>query len=187
MKKLLLALLLLACHRSGEPDLGTFTRGMEEYLQARGDLCLGKPSWPVEVTARDRAAGARDALQMPVLRRLGVVAVDEVDGVQRYHLTDLGMRSYRESRGDFCAARLTLDRVVGWEANGRDRYDHATVRYTYRVAAAPWMADAQARRVFPAVERVIRGAGRAELTQDFVRVQSRWVARELAPGLANRP
>ena len=48
-----------------------FTRAMNTYLEKRGDLCLAKSSWPIDVTQHEIDIGARNAVQMPVLERLG--------------------------------------------------------------------------------------------------------------------
>src|ERR1700759_3904937 len=55
------------------PSRETFTQGMLSYLAVRGDLCLGK-EFPIDVTERERQAGARNAVQMPVLEHLGLVS-----------------------------------------------------------------------------------------------------------------
>ncbi len=143
---------LSACSRSGEPSASTasaeptadhFVAGMKDYLAKRGDLCLAKNEWPIDLTQREIDAGARNALQMPVLERLGLASstVAEVDvkddnevshhmKVRRYALTETGKQFYltreqprpdggKETRGDFCAAKLSLDKVVHWEARRR--------------------------------------------------------------------
>ena len=44
-----------------EPSRADFTRGMQAYLEQRGDLCVGRPSWPIDVPDRGGAVGAPDA------------------------------------------------------------------------------------------------------------------------------
>ena len=182
-----------------------FRAGLEEYLHRRGDLCVDRPSWPIDVTDADRAAGSRDARQLPVLARLGVVEGHQVSrrskddpraapvAVTRYQLTALGGLSYidrhtrkpvdpndEEAQPDFCMARLSLADVVGWELRPNDiTPTSATVSYTYRADAPAWARDPEAERVFPAVARVLAGAGKATLTEGFTLTPSGWVADEL--------
>ncbi len=46
---------------------------MQAFLADHGDLCLAMYTWPREVTAEDRESNSNEAVQMPVLERLGVV------------------------------------------------------------------------------------------------------------------
>jgi hypothetical protein len=192
---------LAACTRAPEPSLEVFTQAMNTYLAERGHLCLAKRLWPIDVTQQDVDVGARNALQMPVLERLGLVSSSvaqvEVDdegtlhrmAVRRYVLTDAG-RTYFVRRGpakagegasagsDFCAARLSLDRIVDWKVDAEPGSPtrRATVTYTYRVDAAPWTKDAGAQRVFPVVAGIVRGAGTARLQETFAQTDTGWVA-----------
>jgi hypothetical protein len=89
-------------------------------------------------------------------------------------------------------AKLTLEKVTDWQLTDRGAGQRgALVHYTYRVDAAPWTTDPDARRVFPMVDRVIRGAGRAELEEGFTLTADGWVANELlpvpSPPVARRP
>ena len=203
---------LTACSRSGEPSASTasteptadhFVAGMQDYLAKRGDLCLAKNEWPIDLTQREIDAGARNALQMPVLERLGLASstVAEVDvkddnevshhmKVRRYALTETGKQFYvmreqlrpdggKETRGDFCAARLSLDKVVHWELGGEGKERHAIVSYTNQVKAAPWTGDAELQKVLPVVAQVIRGAGSAQLQEKFKMTETGWVAVDL--------
>jgi hypothetical protein len=137
---------------------------------------------------------------MPVLERLGLVtgtdAVAEIateDGpvktdVRRYTLTPEGLRYYlpRDTRPgkpasyDFCAAKVTLDKVVGWDAPTTQMVGaHTTVEYTYRAEPAAWTNDPEAMRVFPMVARVLHGAGSDRLKEGFTLTNKGWVADEL--------
>jgi hypothetical protein len=204
---LLLTLVLSAlagCRDQRAPTAATFERGLNDYLRVRGDLCLGltKEQWPVDVWPGSPSAHDRNALQMPVLEKLGLVsssnAISETTTeagrrrtpVRRYQLTDTGRAFYRQRPGlagapgvsDFCVARLTLDQLASWQLTDRGNgAQRALVHYTYRVDAAPWTADPDARRVFPMVDRVIRGAGSAELEEGFTLTADGWVANELVP------
>jgi hypothetical protein len=217
-RRCLLTFLLLAlagCHRKPGLDAASLGQGIETYLAQRGDLCIARQGWPVDVRASDRAVRTRDATQMPVLERLGVVEGHEIDvratsdegapvvvPVTRYELTERGRRSYidrrtrrpiepragtaaPEGQADLCVARVSLDRVVSWEASPGNR---VSVSYTYKIDAASWMRDPEALRVFPAIARVIAGAGKAELKESLVLTGAGWVAVELgAPPAASAP
>ena len=137
---------------------------MERYLAEQGNLCLGKYDWPIEVSAHDIGVGTRDAVQMPVLEKLGLVVSSSIPAtgregepvrtaaVTRYALTEAGRKFYLnksttsavpggakvEHRGDFCAAKLSLDRIIGWDELKADAgRREMVVTYTYRIAAAP--------------------------------------------------
>jgi hypothetical protein len=208
MKKCSLHLLCLialgACTANANRE--ELTRGMNAYLAKRGDLCLAKYDWPIDVTPAEFAAGARNAVQMPVLQKLGLVGVSEVSvetktdhavvatKVKRYQLTESGKKHYliRElrtvtadgsktvRRGDFCVARLSLDKIVAWDPPASDSARKETVvSYTYTVEAAPWLKDPDARRVFPMVDRVVQGARVAQLREAFALTKEGWVAKDL--------
>jgi hypothetical protein len=193
-----LALLAGCGPNKRELNQANLTRAMNDYLAKRGDLCLAKTSWPVLVTEAESQAGSRNALQMPVLERLGLVeGVDAMAGqahARRYQLTAEGRKyylpraphkaaavsRYADAGHDFCAARLSLDKVVGWEASAKPgATNQAVVTYTYKVQPAPWTADAALRAVFPMVDAVIRGAGTLQLKEPVVLGAAGWEARDL--------
>jgi hypothetical protein len=205
----IVALAMLAGCSDHKRDLNAanLTQAMNDYLARRGDLCLAKNSWPVFVTEAESHAGSRNALQMPVLERLGLatgtdamveqVGEDDVKTqahARRYDLTAEGKKyflarpahksptgnRFAEAGHDFCAAHLALDRVVGWEPStvpGTAR--EAVVTYTYKVDAAPWAADQSVRAVFPMVDTVIRGAGTMQLKESVVLGAHGWEAKDL--------
>jgi hypothetical protein len=191
------------------------TPAVRKYVNEHTDLCVGKPAWPRLVTDDDRRANTNDALQMPVLERLGLVesadvspssvpqaagagaagsapsaASDPAAPVKRYSLTAKGRKFYlrkkmaalgahgrpMERTSDFCVAHLSLDRVIKWtppaEAHG---HLETVVSYTYQVKAADWTADPQARKVFPVVDRIIRGAGNVLMTATLQAQNDTWV------------
>ena len=204
---------LAACTRSDEPNAKVLTAAMNTYLAQRGDLCLAKTTWPIDVTQDEIDSGARNALQMPVLERLGLVAstVAEVDvaddqgtkhhmKVRRFALTDAGRKYYVRraapkgagaspttgatavaAKGDFCAAKLSLDHIVKWDVRkpSGSTPRQAVVTYTYRIDAAPWTRDAEAQKVFPVVAGVVRGAGSAQLEETFSLTDAGWVSVDL--------
>jgi hypothetical protein len=94
---------------------------------------------------------------------------------KRYSLTAKGQQYYLKKKhtivgphdqptvhdADFCVAHLTLDKVVKWSPP-EPVHNHleTLVKYTYHIIkAADWMADPEARQVFPIVDRIIRGQG----------------------------
>lgn len=162
-----------------QPSRDALRDAVKRYLFDHGDLCMGKFSWPRDVTPEDLSAKTNDAVQLPVLERLGLVTSTNIlstsaatgDAGKRYSLTDKGRRYYLQKKhvtlgahdqpalhdADFCVAHLSLDDVVKWsppeEVNG---HLQTLVQYTYHVQAADWMADPQAREVFPVADRIIR-------------------------------
>ncbi len=190
------AALLAGCQHEATVDPGALHAATELYLARHGDLCLGKPRWPIDVTPAEARAHARDAVQMPVLQHLGLVQAEDIalpataeapaTAATRYTLTPEGQKYFIARKtatgtaapADFCAAHLTLDRIVGWAPEpGHPAADGGpvVVTYTYHVQPAPWAADADAQRVFPMVARVVQGAGSLQLRQAFTHGPEGWV------------
>lgn len=192
-----------ACCHSMEPTRDNLRPALQKYLREKGDLCLGKFDWPIDVSEHDREIGTRDALQMPVLEKIGIVisskgsakrmegGSEKIVPVTRYKLTKTGKKFYlaRETiqvsadgkktvhRGDFCAGKLSLDSIVGWDAPQTvGDHQEATVAYTYKFAAADWTRNPEIRKVFPMVDRIVNGAGTMQLKQLFRLTKNGWVA-----------
>ena len=91
--------------------------------------------------------------------------------------TTLGIHGdAEEHRGDFCVASLTLDQVVKWTPPDDPKLQaERIVSYTYRIKAADWMSDADARKVFPIVDRIIRGEGKLQMTATVELKDGQWV------------
>ena len=195
-----------------EAFLGTLTdhdvaqrEGLKKYLSAQGHVCVGKFNWPIEVSQRDFQHNARDAVQMPVLEKLGLVTstVDSAqrvvgdDGatetipVKRYELTRAGRKSYVDkditTRGqgatpiehhkDLCAAKLTLDKIVRFEESlSTAGVRQGTIFYTYHVTATGWALSADAQKVFPLVARIIKGDRTLQLEQRMQLGPDGWTA-----------
>jgi hypothetical protein len=194
---------------AGAPTAAEFTRGVQEYLDRRGDLCVGRPRWPIDVP--EGARSGPDAVQLPVLERLGVVTstvlAERRDGVatpfnvRRYRLTTTGRAHYidRQTRlpasledpradehADFCVLKLALDKVTKWQVQAGGA-EAALVSYTYRVDAPPWVRDPSFQKVFPAVTRLVAGERGAELVEGFTRTPDGWTANELLPRSGTAP
>lgn len=196
---------------TGFPSRLTLVADVTSYLADHGDLCVGKYTWPRYVTEADRRDGSNDAVQLPVLQRLGLVESTTVtpagaavkvhatnarqpgaaEPVERYSLTGkgreyylhktrvvLGAHGHPVSRdADLCVARLSLDRVVKWSPPERvNGHVETIVWYTYHIKAAKWMADPQARSVFPVVDRIIRGQGSLLMSVTVQLRDGKWVA-----------
>ena len=161
-------------------------------------LCLGMYDWPIDLTEAEAGAGARDAVQLPVFEKLGLAkstvvsaprSTENPDGaIKRYALTDEGRKYLRPHphtgrdgavhAHDFCVARISLDKVESWQLDTREaQHPAATVSYSYHIEPAPWLEDADAKRVLPMVARVINGAdGRMLMRQGFTLASNGWVA-----------
>ena len=190
---------------------------VKAFLADHGDLCLAWYTWPRELTADEQQTGMNEAVQLPVLERLGIVQSEEIPAsvpkqtaahaigvvssapvsaqqapsapTKRYTLTAKGRQYYLQKRrtvlnvhgqpeehdADFCVAHLTLDKVVKWSApepiNG---HLETTVRYSYHIKAANWMADPEAQKVFPVVDRIIRGQGNLLMSATAQSQDGRW-------------
>jgi hypothetical protein len=206
---LLAVMLCAACHsNTNDPQAANrenFTTAVNDFLAKRGHLCLGKYDWPVYVVDADKEAGTRDAVQMPVLEKLGLVAGKDmmVEGedqgkklvahARQYQLTTEGQKYYLHipeviatatqrvtHPADFCVATLTLDKVVGWEKPvQRNGETMTSVLYTYKIDPAPWAKDPDFLRVFPVVQRAIEGQGRQQLREGMHLTSNGWVADEI--------
>jgi len=189
--KVVLAAASLTCATGAQasatdPKQKELTHAVQAFLADHGDLCLALYTWPREVTAEDRESNSSEAVQMPVLERLGLVQSVELRepaareaATMRYSLTAEGQQYFlRKKRttldihsqpeqhdADFCVAHLTLDKVVKW-SSPVPVHSHleTVVQYTYHIKAAPFLSDPEARKVFPMVDRIVRGAGTLMMT-----------------------
>ncbi len=88
------------------PSQAKLASALEKYLAQQGNLCLGKFDWPIDVSQIDFETGTRDAVQMPVLEKLGLVTSTDTSVVRRqedeqktvpakrYDLTEIGKKFY---------------------------------------------------------------------------------------------
>jgi hypothetical protein len=195
MKTILILLAALAATNAQAASKAQ-AAGLSKYLAQRGDVCVGKFDWPIDVAPGDAEAGSRDAVQLPVLQQLGLV--ESVDGmvtrinaegvsqevpVQRYSLTEAGKKFYLkretttvsptgekiERQGDFCVGKLSLAKLVAWDAATE------TASYTYKFATAPWMREASAQQAFPMIAYIMKGEGQLQMKQRLRLDHGRWV------------
>lgn len=189
-----------ASNPGSAPSEKDLAPAVKAFLADHGDLCLAWYTWPRELTAEQQHSGLNEAVQLPVLERLGLVKSTEVPALQpgatsaglsrRYSLTAKGQRYYLEKKrttlgvhgetqahdGDFCVAQLSLDKVVKWTPP-EQLHGHleTLVKYTYRIKSADWISDEEARKVFPMVDRIVRGAGKLEMTATVQQQDGKWV------------
>ena len=178
------------------PSRENFEAGLRTFLANGNDqLCLAMYDWPIDLTEAEAGANARHAVQLPVFEKLGLAkstivsvpkSADNPDGaIKRYALTDEGRKYYKPHahtgrdgtahQNDFCVAQISLDHVDSWDLD--KQHSAATVSYSYHIAPAPWMQDADARRVLPMVAKVIAGAGGGlKMRQGFTLNDKGWVA-----------
>jgi len=64
------------------PDQKQLTQAVKAFLADHGDLCMAKYSWPRDVIPGDEKTDPNDAIQLPVLERLGVVRSVEIPNPQ---------------------------------------------------------------------------------------------------------
>jgi hypothetical protein len=201
---------LAGCHNpeAQAPTRDNFTAALNDYLAQRGHLCVAKYDWPIVVTDADVQARGLDAQQMPFLEKLGLAAGLDTrvtrkgaDGTvatlaaREYTLTAEGQKYWLQvpvvvatptqrvtHPADLCVAKLSLDRLFGWEKpqtiNGRSV---TSVLFSYRIVdPAPWMQTPDARRAFPMAMRAIDNAGTLQLRLGIHLTPEGWVADELS-------
>ena len=204
---LLILALLAACQdkQALAPTRANFTAAVADYLAQRGNLCVAKYDWPIAVADADRQTRSLDAQQMPALEALGLVTSRAASVTRHgasaalpgreYALTPEGQKYYLHvpvvvatptehvvHPADFCVAKLSLDRVFGWEKpqtiNGRVV---SSVLFSYRIVdPAPWMSTQDARRAFPMAMRAIANAGTLQLRLGVHLTDKGWIADELS-------
>jgi hypothetical protein len=160
------------------------------------------------VTDLDRQARSLDAQQMPFLEKLGLATARDTqvtrqaaDGTattlaaREYALTAEGQKYYLHvpvvvstptqritHPADLCVAKLSLDRLFGWEKPQTiDGRSVTSVLFSYRIVdPAPWMQTPDARRAFPMAMRAIDNAGTLQLRLGLHLTPEGWVADELS-------
>ncbi|HWU98477.1 MAG TPA: hypothetical protein VN114_08195, partial [Oxalicibacterium sp.] len=86
----------------------------------------------------------------------------------------------KEIPGDFCAGRMTLDKVVSWKpVKEVDGKKHTVVTYTYNIDATEWAKKPELQKVFPMVDYVVNGGRKVQLKEGFVLTQEGWKSVDL--------
>lgn len=199
---ILMAVLLAGCNQPDAASEANFRTALDKHLEARGDLCIGRHSWPVDVPDLPIAGQLRDGIQMPALEHAGLVAhvnaemtLRHQDGSSetvkalRYDLTRKGRQFVKAhpqtaahgtdaAQPDLCYGHVRLAKVTGWDKPHKTDNSPAqlatTVRYTYTIDAAPWAYDAAVQGAFPVLARVIKGNNSMMLTQAMVATGGGW-------------
>jgi hypothetical protein len=201
---------LSGCHdpQAQAPTRDNLTAALEDYLAQRGHLCVAKYDWPIVVTDVDRQARSLDAQQMPFLEKLGLATSRDTQvtrkaaggaattlAAREYALTAEGQKYYLHvpvvvstptqsitHPADLCVARLSLDRLFGWEKPQTIAGRSVTsVLFSYRIVdPAPWLQTPDARRAFPMALRAIDNAGTLQLRLGLHLTPEGWVADELS-------
>ena len=187
------------------PSEKELTQAVKAFLADYGDLCMAKYTWPRNVNPDDPEGDTNDAIQLPVLERLGIVKSVQIPApkepstaavaapakpTRRYSLTEKGRQYYVQKKhtilgpheqimehdADFCVAHLTLDKVIKWSSPEPVHNQLETiVRYTYHIKAADWMSEPEAQKVFPIVNRIIRGEGSRMMSATVALREGKWV------------
>ena len=63
---------------TADPTPRQLAQAVKAFLADHGDLCMAKYTWPRDVTPGDEKNDPNDAVQLPVLERLGVVQSAEI-------------------------------------------------------------------------------------------------------------
>lgn len=198
------ATLISGAHASDNAALNNsaLTTAVNNYLVEHGDLCIGKFNWPIDVSAEEFAVPTRDAVQLPVMEKLGLVKSSDAFvlrkqgdaevkvAVKRYELTAVGKKYYLKKltvsvaqgimvthNGDFCVAQLKLDKIIAWDSpDMHGKSPETTVTYTYKIAAADWTHNPAIEQVFPMVARIAKGESKLQLKQRFRQTGDSWIA-----------
>jgi hypothetical protein len=181
---------LAGCGTHDEPNRENFRAAVAGFLDAHGDMCIGKTNWPVDITKEDALAHTPDSMQLPALQKVGLVGKQQIsDATMRFSLTDAGKKYYLHKPlpgmaangtvamrdGDLCYGQLHVDKIVGWDPPRTvDGVQRTVVTYTYTIDAAPWTSDPDVQRVFPVVAMVVRSGGTLQLKQVVVLTKDGW-------------
>lgn len=193
-KRLILAaalcsFMLFGCGSKKDASERNFGAAISQYLEKRGDLCLGLGDWPIDISKIDhRSRQVRlDALVAIGVATVWETEVDQLDHlerptgrkvkVRRYELTDTGKKFYSEREvqqsgmmyggkytgieGDICYGKKSLDKIVKWEGPMKfGDYQIANVMYLYKIdKLADWAKKNEFLSVFSDVDQIIKGAG----------------------------
>jgi hypothetical protein len=183
-----------ASNLGSPPSEKDLAPAVQAFLADHGDLCLAWYTWPRELTADQQHSGLNEPVQLPVLERLGLVESTEIPAApgpgRRYSLTAKGRHYYLQRKrttlglhgetvahdADFCVAQLSLDKVIKWTPpEPLQGHLETLVKYTYRIKSADWISDEEVRKVFPMVDRIVRGAGKLEMTATVQQQDGKWI------------
>lgn len=192
------------------PNQDNFTATVNDYLAQRGHVCLAKYSWPITVPAGSPEPDAQQMPVLEKLGLVSgkdvVVAsrnaVGDAGGApptaatvpaREYALTETGRKHYLQvpvvirtttqmatHPADFCAATLSLDRLIGWDPpQTRDGRTATSLLFTYRIAPDAWATAPEVQQAFPLLARAIQREGTMQVRLGVHLTRRGWVADEL--------
>ncbi len=118
------------CGAHEEANRENLTAAVSQFLDAHGDMCVGKVNRPIDITKEEAEAHTPNSMQLPALKKVGLV---EQKQVSRYDDALLPHRRRQEvlpaqadaerrvgrhdahARRRFCYGKLHVDKVIGWE------------------------------------------------------------------------
>ncbi|MFV0476433.1 MAG: hypothetical protein ACK5ME_01210 [Parahaliea sp.] len=155
---------LTACGSKTDVSEKNFAAAMTQYLDVKGELCLGTTEWPADLSESDLKHKTRQTRRMIALEAAGLVKGEdtEIDAVslfgkptgnkitiKRYTLTDAANAFTQQKevttislngskiaiQTDLCWGKKVLDKVVKWEGPMvSGDYQEARVYYTYQIS-----------------------------------------------------
>ena len=67
-----------SAHHDEVPDRENFTAAVSKFLDAHGDMCIGKVKWPIDITKDEANERTANSLQLPVLEKIGLVRKQQI-------------------------------------------------------------------------------------------------------------
>lgn len=187
---LLSAMLLCACGSKKDANERNFAAAMRQYLDKRGELCLGLEQWPVTIKEGYRGISPKSSEAMAALEAAGLLKGEDDEEktpdwagtprnikVRRYTLTEAA-KPYAKNQ-DLCWGKKALDKIVKWEGPMKlGDYQEAEVTYTYRIEnVADWARKPDIQAAIPEIHGELDGVGQED--RHVVKLTSQgWEAKD---------
>lgn len=181
---------LSGCDDPKEASARNFAKVIRQHLQASGDVCIERLTWPVVVEVSGLLAKFEDhpnstLSQMVALEVAGMVSSTTETGVVRFNETvkkrvfqpteaaqkrlrhrevlDL-MWGGKKPTTDLCWGRMELADIRKWIGPQKmGPYEMVAVKYTYQLQDVPdWARSPQMLAAFPGIKSAIDGQGQEE-------------------------
>jgi hypothetical protein len=195
---------LAACGSKTDTNAKNLGDEISRFLAKNGALCLGAKRWPVDIPESTALASSKPGTvgnELAALKTLGLLdaeitqaAVEGSGGkpvrVVRYTLTEKAVPFFRQQEvkdftvngmqtfkgGEFCVAKVVLDKVVKWDAPMKlGDYEETSVTYTYKVSdVADWERRPEFAAAYPKVVKFIGDSGKMELTAKLKKTSEGW-------------